>query len=125
MKNVKIGLWVILLLLVGIFFYQNKDFFMEGQSLYYGLPFFKVHHTPELPIAILFLFTFLIGLLGAYFCSLSNRFKSKKTIKNLHAAATSQLEEISGLRKEVESLRGGSSVAHTDAKEADAGSTKV
>jgi len=122
MKKVKIGLWVILLLLVGIFFYQNKDFFMARQSLYYGLPFFKVHHAPELPIVILFLFTFLIGLLGTYFYSFSNRFKSKKTIKNLYAAATSQLEEISELRKEVESLRSGSSATHTDAKETDAGS---
>ena len=93
-----------------LFFYQNKDFFMAGQSLNYGFPFFKVHHAPELPVALLFLFTFLIGLLGAYFYSLSDRFKSKKTIKNLNAAATSQLEEISELRKEVASLRGSSSV---------------
>ena len=109
MKKIKIGLWVIVLIIIGFFFYQNKDFFMASKSLNYGLPFFKAHHAPALPIAILFLFTFLIGLLGAYFHSLSDRFKSRKTIKNLNAAATSQLEEISTLRKEVESLRKDSS----------------
>ncbi len=115
MKKIKIGLWVILLLFIGLFFYQNKDFFMVKHSLNYGLPFFEVQHAPALPIAILFLFAFLLGLLGAYFYSLGDRFKSKKTIKNLNAAATSQLEEISELRKKVESLRGGSSVSATDA----------
>ena len=114
MKKVKIGLWVILLLFIGLFFYQNKDFFMIKQSLNYGLPFLKVHHVPALPIAILFFFFFLLGLLGAYFYGLADRFKFKKTIKNLNAAATSQLKEISELRKEVESLRGGSSVRATD-----------
>jgi hypothetical protein len=43
--------------------------------------------------------------LVAYFISLSERFKSKKTIKNLNAAATSQLKEISVLKKEVDSLK--------------------
>ena len=117
MKKAKIGLWVILLFFVILLFYQNKDFLMARRSLNYGLPFFKVHHGPELPIAILFLLSFLIGLLGAYFFSLSDRFKSKKTIKNLNAAATSHLEEISALRKEVESLRGGSSGRQGESKE--------
>jgi uncharacterized integral membrane protein len=114
MKKIKIGLWIILLLFIGLFFYQNKDFFMVKHSLDYGIPFFEIQHAPALPIAILFLFTFLLGLLGAYFYGLADRFKSKKTIKNLNAAATSQLEEISELRKEVESLRGGASLKETD-----------
>lgn len=117
MKKVKIGLWVMLLFFIVLFFYQNKDLLMESNSLNYGLPFFKLHHGPELPNAILFLFSFLIGLLGTYFFSLSDRFKSKKTIKNLNAAVTSQLEEISSLRKEVELLQGGSSKSDTDSKE--------
>lgn len=117
MKKAKIGLWVILLFFIVLFFYQNKDFFMARQGLNYGLPFFKLHHGPELPIAVLFLLSFLVGLLGAYFFSLSDRFKSKKTIKNLNAAATSHLEEISALRKEVESLRGGPSGSQEKSKE--------
>jgi len=95
MKKVKIGLWVMLLFFIVLFFYQNKDLLMESNSLNYGLPFFKLHHGPELPNAILFLFSFLIGLLGTYFFSLS----------------------ISSLRKEVELLQGGSSKSDTDSKE--------
>jgi hypothetical protein len=114
MKKAKLVLWVVLLFFIGWFFYQNKDFFMARQSLNYGFPFFKVHHAPALPIAVLFLFAFLIGLLGAYFYGLSERFKSKKTIKNLNAAATSQLEEISALKKQIESLEGGATTKTTD-----------
>jgi uncharacterized coiled-coil protein SlyX len=36
---------------------------------------------------------------------ISERFKSKKTIKNLNAAATSQLQEISALKKEMDTLK--------------------
>jgi hypothetical protein len=53
----------------------------------------------------------------AYFISLSERFKSKKTIKNLNAAATSQLEEIAALKKEMESLQSGSSDHKAEPKE--------
>ena len=45
----------------------------------------------------------------AYFFSLYDRFKSKKTIKNLNAATASQLEELAALKGELEALRGASS----------------
>ena len=64
-----------------------------------------------------FSFFFLIGFLIAYFISLSVRFKSKKTIKNLNAAATSQLAEIAALKKEVETLQSGSSDHKDEPKE--------
>ena len=117
MKKVKIAFWVVILFLVALFFYQNKGVLMEKQSLSYGLPFLEVQHAPELPFALFLLLSFLLGLLVAYFFSLSERFKSKKTIKNLNAAATSQLEEISGLRKEMDALRGGSSGDTQESKE--------
>jgi uncharacterized integral membrane protein len=117
MKKSKITLWAVILLFVGLFFYQNKDFFMAGQSLNYGFPFFELHHAPELPVAILFLLSLLTGLLIAYFFSLSERFKSKKIIKNFNAATISQMEEISALKKELEALRSGSSSNSQDSKE--------
>ena len=117
MKKVKMAFWVVILLLVALFFYQNKSILMAKQSLSYGLPFLDVQHAPELPFALFLLLSFLLGLLIAYFFSLSERFKSKKTIKNLNAAATSQLEEISALRKELEAMRGGSSGENQESKE--------
>ncbi len=104
MKKAKIVFWVIVLIFAGIFFYSNKDFFMAGQILTLNL-YFKEFKTPELPMAVLFLVFFLVGFLIAYFSSLYERFKTKKSVKNLEDTTTFQSEEISTLKKELESLR--------------------
>ena len=105
MKKVKIALWVIFLGLIALLFFSNKDYFMAKQGIQIDLFFTKPFHIQELPNVIYFLIFFLVGFLIAYFISLSERFKSKKTIKNLNAAATSQLQEISALKKDVDSLK--------------------
>jgi len=108
MKKVKIVLWIIFLGFIAIIFFSNKDyFFYTKQSMQISVPFTKPYQFQEMPNAIYFLVFFLAGFLIAYFISLSERFKSKKTIKNLNAAATSQLKEISVLKKEIDSLKGG------------------
>lgn len=104
MKKAKIVFWVIVLIFVGIFFYSNKDFFMGGQILKLNLHF-REFKTPEFPLAVLFLIVFLVGFLIAYFSSLYEQFKTKKAVKNLQGTMTSQSEEISTLKKELESLR--------------------
>lgn len=110
MKKVKIILWIIFLGFIAIIFFSNKNyFFYTKQSMKILVPFNEPYIFKELPNAIYFLIFFLAGFLIAYFISLSERFKSKKTIKNLNAAATSQLEEISTLKKEVDSLKGSDS----------------
>lgn len=109
MKKVKVAFWVILLVVAVVFVYQNKDFFMAKQSLSFKLPILDAFSTPELPLVILFLAFFLTGFLIAYFISLYDRFKSRKTIKNLNAATVSQLEELATLKSELESLRSDSS----------------
>jgi hypothetical protein len=105
MKKVKIAFWVIVLFFAGVFVYQNKVFFMAKQSLSLDLPFLEVLHTPELLNAILFLVFFVAGFLIAYFFSLYERFKSKKTIKSLNATEASQREELTAIKQELESLR--------------------
>ena len=107
MKKVKIVLWVIFLGFIAIIFFSNKDYFLAKQGIQINIPFSEPFQLQELPNAIYFLVFFLAGFLIAYFISLSERFKSKKTIKNLNAAATSQLEEISKLKKEIDSLKAG------------------
>ena len=109
MKRVKIVFWVIILIFLVVIFIQNKPFFIAKQSLKLQLPFLKAYHTPELPYAVIFLVFFLAGFLIAYFFSLYDRFKSKKTIKNLNAAAASQLEELATLKSQLESLQSASS----------------
>lgn len=107
MKKVKIFLWIIFLGFIAIVFFSNKIyFFYTKQSMQILVPFAEPYQFQEMPNAIYFLVFFLTGFLIAYFISLSERFKSKKAVKNLNAAATSQLEEISGLKKEIDSLKG-------------------
>jgi uncharacterized integral membrane protein len=105
MKKFKIVLWIIFLGFIAIIFFSNKDYFLAKQGFQINLLITEPFHIQELPNAIYFLVFFLAGFLIAYFISLSERFKSKKTIKNLNAAATSQLEEISTLKKEIDSLK--------------------
>ena len=108
MKKVKIAFWLIILVFVSVFVYQNMDFFMAEQSLRLNLGVLETLHTPELPHAVLFLVFFLTGFLIAYFFGLYDRFKSKKTIKSLNAADTAQQDELTALKRELESLRGAS-----------------
>ena len=105
MKKVKIALWVIFLGLIALLFFSNKDYFMAKHGMQINLFVTEPFYIQELPNVIYFLVFFLVGFLIAYFISLSERFKSKKTIKNLNAAATSQLQEISALKKDVDSLK--------------------
>ena len=105
MKKFKLALWAIFLGLIAIIFFSNKDYFMAKQGFQIDLFYTDPFLIQELPNVIYFLIFFLAGFLIAYFISLSERFKSKKTIKNLNAAATSQLEEISVLKKEIDSLK--------------------
>lgn len=105
MKKFRIALWIIFLGFIAIVFFSNKDYFLAKQGIRINLLFTEPFQIKELPNAIYFLVFFLVGFLIAYFISLSERFKSKKTIKNLNAAATSQLGEISALKKEVDSLK--------------------
>jgi uncharacterized integral membrane protein len=119
MKKVKIILWIIFLGFIAIIFFSNKDYFLAKQGIQINLLFTEPFQIKELPNAIYFLVFFLAGFLIAYFISLSERFKSKKTIKNLNAAATSQLEEISVLKKEIDSLKGGTFNSKTASEEQD------
>ena len=116
MKKVKIVFWVIILIFMVAFFILNKPFFMAKQSLNFQLPFLEAYHTPELPHAVLFLVFFLTGFLIAYFFSLYERFKSKKTIKNLNTTTASQLEELEALKGELESLQRASSGGSTESE---------
>jgi len=117
MKKLKIVLWAVILGFIAIIFFSNKNYLLAKQVLQIDLLYGEPFHTTELPNIIFFLIFFLAGFLIAYFISLSERFKSKKTIKNLNAAATSQLEEIAALTKEVESLQSGSSDHKAEPKE--------
>jgi hypothetical protein len=105
MKNLKIVLWLILVGITALIVFQNWEFFSLKKSLMVNVYLAPHYNTPELPYAVWFFACFFIGLLIAYFFSLMERFKSRKTIKELNAKTDSLLEMISQLRKELESRR--------------------
>jgi uncharacterized integral membrane protein len=103
MKKVKIAFWAILLGFFALVIMQNQEFFMAKQSFRIDL-FIREYITPALPNAILIMAFFLVGLLIAYFFSLSGRFKSNRTIKTLNATVDAQRAELDGLKQQVAGL---------------------
>lgn len=99
MKKFKIALWVLIFGFIGVIMFQNPAVFMQKQAINLRLLVVDELMTPTLPIAIYFLVFFIFGLLVAYFFSLPERFRSKKTIKKLNGMIISHLDEISELKQ--------------------------
>ena len=106
MKKAKIAFWLILIGFIALIAYQNWDFFMSEHRFRLNLFVTEEFSTPKLQNAILFLFFFFSGLLIAYFITLFERFKSKKTIKMLTAALEMSRKELDALKKEILLLKG-------------------
>lgn len=105
MKKVKIVIWLIILGFVGVVIYQNWSYFgTRATPLAINLGFGE-YLIPEFPNIVFLLLCFATGLLIAYFHGFVGRFKSDRMIKKLDAATTSQYEEISGLKRELEALQ--------------------
>ncbi len=106
MKKAKIAFWLILIAFMALLAYQNWDFFMSEHRLRLNLFGIDESSTPELPNAILFLMSFLAGLLISYFITLFERFKLKKTIKKLNTTLEANQKLLDDLKKENLSLKG-------------------
>jgi uncharacterized integral membrane protein len=105
MKNIKIALWVIIVGFIVLVLFQNQDVIIAKHSFKLDLMVVDEYHTPELPNGIIYFVCLLTGFFIAFFAGLTDRFKSKKNIRNLKTANTSQLEEISALKSRLESLQ--------------------
>ena len=116
MSNFKISFWAVVFGLIGIFIFQNQDFFMAKQS--FGIDIiFTNYKTPDLHNAILFGGIFLIGFIISYIFTLIDRFKFRKVVKSLGDTIASQNEKITSLINELESLTSGSSGNNEENKE--------
>lgn len=96
MKKVKYVFWLVIAGLVALVVYQNQEIFMAKHSLGINLYFFK-EETPELVAGVYYLSMFLIGLLISYFFSLSQKFKSRKTIRQLNEKIAANQKKIAEL----------------------------
>jgi uncharacterized integral membrane protein len=117
MKNIKFILWFIIIGFVVMFIFQNQDIIRANQSFRINLFFFDEYRTPEFPNALLFLVCFVIGYIIAYLLGIAERFKSSKTIRSLKTETASQLEEISALKKDLESFQSDPSVSQENSTE--------
>ena len=97
MNKIKAFFWIVLVGFILIVFFSNLDLFLQSQpiNLNFGI---KDYQLPALPTAALFLVFFVAGLLVAYFSNLPERFRLRKTIKNLKATIDSQNKDIATIR---------------------------
>jgi len=106
MKKATLIIWVLIFGVIALLIFQNQTFFLSNQSLQVNLGVTDPYHTPELPIGILVLLFFLTGVVIAYLFSLSARFKARRTIKKLNTTIASHNDEVAGLRREIDSIKG-------------------
>lgn len=118
MKKLKLGFWLIIILFLVLIIYQNQDFFRATRSLSLNL-FVAQYYTPEIPIAVLFLATFLTGLLIAYIFGLLAQFRARKTIKSLNTTINSQIEMITSLKQQAAQQTPGAMNTNTESTPAE------
>jgi len=97
MNKIKAFFWIVLIGLLLIVFFSNLEFFLEPQPI--NLNFIITNYPlPALPNAVISLLFFAAGLLIAYFSNLPERYRLRKTIKNMKATIDSQDKEIERIR---------------------------
>ena len=106
MKKATLIVWVIILGFIALVIFQNQTFFMTNHSLRLNLGVINEYHTPEMPIAVVFIFFFFSGIVIAYLFGLSTRFKARRTAKKLNAAIISHKDEAAKLKSELKTLKG-------------------
>lgn len=109
MKKVKLFVWMLIVVLVAVVIYQNKDFFWETKkSLTISLPFIPSQYKtlPEAELLIIFGIFFAAGLLLGIYFLIGRGLKTKKKIKALKAQVKEQTEKAAVLEEELRALRG-------------------
>jgi len=102
MKKVKITVWVIILALIAIIIYQNREFFFAKQSLVFHY-LFGTSNTPDFYSILLHIACFLGGFIFASYFMVINLVNSKKQVKRFKTDIYNHLEKISALESELQS----------------------
>ena len=125
MKKFKIALWLILIILLVLVFFQNKMFLLGKQALV--LDFFVVDElqSAALPIGVWLLLALCIGFLFAYILSVIEKLKTGRLVKALKSQTTTQTEMITQLKKELENRVGYSPDEVVNAEPVGSTSTKI
>lgn len=103
MKTIKFLLWLIVLSFLGIFIYQNIDYFMIKTALKIDLKIASWNWTlPEIQNIAYFGICFLLGLLIAGIRGFVIKLGLKKEIKKKDAAIASFKEKLTSLKTELD-----------------------
>ena len=104
MRKFKIAVWVIIIGLLLLFMFQNQEYFQTTNDFKINFIFVD-YQFPGISNAIVFLACFVLGLLVAFIFGLIDRFKNKKTVKQLNTTIHSNQETITKLADELESVK--------------------
>lgn len=96
MKKVKYVFWLVVIGLVALAVYQNSEFFIVKRSLGIDLYFFS-YESPKLPTGVYYLAVFLIGMLLSYVLTLAQKFRDRKTIRQLNEKVAASEKKIAAL----------------------------
>ena len=103
MKTIKYIWWLIVLSFIGIFVYQNLDYFMTTAALKIDLKIASWNWTiPELQNIAYFGICFLLGIILASIRGFMIRLGLKKEIKTKDAAIASFKEKLTALKSELD-----------------------
>jgi len=106
MKKATLIIWVIILGFIALVIFQNQTFFLAKNSLRLNFGISEEYLSPQLPNAVILLIFFFSGVIIAYLFSFSARFKAKRTIKKLNTNIATNINELSELKREVNTLKG-------------------
>ena len=103
MKTIKYIWWLIVLSFIGIFVYQNLDYFMTTAALKIDLKIASWNWTiPELQNIAYFGICFLLGIILASIRGFVIRLGLKKEIKTKDASIASFKEKLTALKSELD-----------------------
>ncbi len=97
MKNVKVILVILFLLLVVILAVQNYDALATPVTFKVNLGFFN-YETSQMPLSLIAIINFLIGVLASGLYGITERLRLKRQIKSLMRDVREKDKELSSLR---------------------------
>lgn len=104
MKKVKYLFWIIIIAFIAVLVYQNKEFFLTKYILHIDVGFYS-DSTPEIYNLVIIAAFAAVGMLIVYISSLFQLFKARKTIKALQNTIDTNAGIVSGLKREVDTLK--------------------
>ena len=98
MKHIKALIVILLVLLVVILGIENIPSLMTPVEFKIDLWKIYKNQSPNIPLGLVLVVAFLIGVLSMAVCGIAERFRLKKQIKTLLAEAKEREKELASLR---------------------------